>query len=251
MRKASVRLAIAVAILATARTASAQQTADEVIDKSLAALGGRAAIAKLQSRSASGTIVLSTPAGDINGTIEFLNARPNRTRTLIKADLSALGAGELVIDQRFDGSVAYVLDSLQGNREITGNQLENMKNSSFPHPFLNYKELGTSATLIGKEAVGGRDAYVIVFDPTSGSEIRNYIDAETFLPMKSVVKVEVPQIGQEVEQTTEFLDYKELDGIKIPYRLRSSSTVQNFTITLTKVEHNVKVDETLFVKPAA
>jgi hypothetical protein len=142
-----------------------------------------------------------------------------------------------------------VLDSLQGNREITGNQLENMKNSSFPHPFLNYKDIGTTVTLAGKESVGGRDAYVLVFDPTSGSDIRNYIDAETFLPIKSVAKVNIPQLGQDVEQTTEFLDYKELDGMKVPYRLRSSSTVQSFTITLDRIEHNTKVDETLFAKP--
>jgi hypothetical protein len=245
------RLAVAAAILTAGQTASAQQTADGIVEKSLAALGGRAAIAKLQSRQASGTIVLSTPAGDINGTIEFLNARPNKSRTLIKADLTALGAGELVLDQRFDGTTGYVMDSLQGNREITGNQLENMKNSAFPHPFLNYKELGTNVTLAGKEVVNGRDAYVVVFEPTSGSDVRNYIDAETFLPIKSVVKTEVPQIGQEIEQTTEFLDYKDLDGLKIPYRLRSSSSVQNFTITLTTVEHNVKVDESLFTKPKA
>jgi hypothetical protein len=61
--------------------------------------------------------------------------------------------------------------------------------------------------------------------------------------------VEVPQVGGEIEQTTEFLDYKEIDGIKLPFRLRSSSTIQNFTITVTKVEHNVKVDEALFPSP--
>jgi hypothetical protein len=169
---------------------------------------------------------------------------------LIKADLTALGAGPMVFDQRFDGSSGYVIDTLQGNREITGNQLDNLRNSSFPHPFLNDTELGTAAQLSGKEKVGDRDAYVVIFDPTSGSLVRQYIDAESYLPMKMVIKLEVPPVGGEIEQTTEFLDYKEVDGIKLPFRLRSSSTVQNFTITVAKVEHNVKVDETLFSKPA-
>ena len=244
----TIRVALAIAILASSSSALAQ-TADEIIEKSLAAVGGRAALAKVKSRMATGTIVLGTPAGDIPGTIEILNAAPNKTRALIKADLSALGAGELVIDQRFDGTTGYVLDSLQGNRAIAGNQLENMKNSSFPHPFLNYKDLGTSAKLAGKENVGGRDAYVVVFEPTSGSAIRNYIDAETFMPIKSVMKVDIPQLGQEVEQTTEFLDYKEFEGLKLPVRLKTSSSVQTITITFTKIEHNVAVDEKLFVKP--
>jgi hypothetical protein len=245
-----VRLAHAVCVLASGLTVSAQQTANDVIEKSIAALGGRAAHAKLQTRSAKGTIALSTPAGDIAGTIEVQNALPNKARALIKADLSALGAGELVVDQRFDGQAGFVLDSLQGNREISGNQLANMKNASFPHPFLSYKENGTSAQLAGKEAVAGKDAYVIVFDPVNGSEVRTYVDAETFMPIKSVMKVEVPQLGgQEIEQTTEFLDYKDFDDVKIPTRLRTSSTIQTVTITLTSIEHNVKVDDTLFVKP--
>ena len=143
-----------------------------------------------------------------------------------------------------------MLDSLQGNREVTGNQLDNMKNGSFPHPFLTYKDLGTKVELKGKEKVGDREAFLLVFDPATGSEIRQFIDAESFLPVSMSITVNVPQIGQDVEQVTDFLDYKEVDGIKLPFRLRSSSAVQNFTITVAKVEHNGKVDETLFVKPA-
>ena len=251
MRNASGQLVVAVVVLVMGHTTSAQQSANDVIERSLTALGGRAAHAKLQSRSATGAISLSTPAGDIAGTLELLNAAPNKTRMLLKADLSALGAGELVVDQRFDGHSGYVLDSLQGNREITGNQLDNMQNSAFPHPFMNYKERGTSAQLAGKESLGGRDAYVVVFDPATGSQVRNYIDAETFLPIKTVMKTDVPQLGQEVEQTTEFFDFKDVDGVKIPFRLKTSSSIQSITITLTNVEHNVKVDESVFVKPGA
>ena len=65
-----------------------------------------------------------------------------------------------------------------------------------------------------------------------------------------MVKVDVPQLGREVEQTTEFLDYREVDGIKLPFRVVATSSVQNYTITITKVEHNVRVDESLFSKPA-
>ena len=249
MKSVLIRVAVPLLFLASVNTVWAQ-TADEIVEKSIAALGGRPAHAKVKSRITTGTIVLSTPGGDIEGSIEMLNATPNKSRMLLKADLSALGAGPFVLDQRFDGSSGFVLDSLQGNREVTGNQLDNMKNGSFPHPFLTYKEAGTKVELKGKEKVGDREAFLLVFDPTSGSEIRQFIDAETFLPVRMSLTVNVPQIGQDVEQVTDFLDYKEVDGIKLPFRLRSSSAVQNFTITVAKVEHNGKVDETLFVKPA-
>ena len=71
--------------------------------------------------------------------------------------------------------------------------------------------MGTAAQLNGKEKVGDREAHVLIFEPTSGSLVRHYIDAETYLPIKSVIKVDVPQIGQQVEQTTEFLDYREVE----------------------------------------
>ena len=251
MRAISRRLALAVLLLGCADAASAQ-TANDIVERSITAMGGRAAMGKLKSRVMTGTITLSTPAGDISGSIEILSAAPNKSRSLVKADLTALGAGPLVLDQRFDGSSGYTLDNLQGNRDMTGNQLDNMRNgSSFPHPFLTYKDMGTTVQLSGKEKVGERDAYVLTFDPTSGSVVRNYIDAETYLPLRSVMKINVPQIGQDVEQTTEFLDYREVDGIKMAFRVEARSTIQNVTIVATKVEHNVSVDDTLFFKPAA
>ena len=241
------RLAMALVVLLSASAVSAQ-TADEVIEKSIAALGGRAAHAKIKTRSMTGTITLVTPAGDIPGTIEILNALPNKVRTLIKADLTSLGAGPLVIDQRFDGQSGYVLDTLQGNREITGNQLDNMRNTGFPNAFLTYKELGFSVKLQGKEKVGEREFHVLVFEPTTGSTIRQYVDAQTFIPTRFVMKVEVPQIG-EIEQTTELSDYRDVDGVKLPFKLNASSSVQSYTVDLAKIEHNVAVDEKLFVKP--
>jgi hypothetical protein len=229
--------------------AARAQTADDVIAKSVTATGGRAALGKLKSRLMTGTITLATPAGDISGSVEILNASPNKSRSLIKVDLSALGAGPWVLDQRFNGSTGYVIDTLQGNRDMTGNQLDNMRNGSFPHPFLNYKELGLTTQLGGKEKVGERDAYVVIFEPPSGSVVRQYIDAETYLPVKTTMKVEVPQLGQETEQTVEYFDYREVDGVKVPFRLAATSSVQNYTVTFTKVEHNVRIDETLFSKP--
>jgi len=249
MSVVSKRLAMTLLFLGCVNVTWAQ-TADEVIERSLKAIGGRATLEKIKSRSTIGSITLTTPGGDVTGSVELLNAAPNKSRSLIRADLSALGAGELVLDQRFDGKSGYVMDTLQGNREMTGNQLDNMRNGFFPHPFLNYKEMGVTVKLGGKEKVGEREAYVLILEPKTGSVVRQYIDAQTYLPIKSVLKVNVPQLGQDVEQTTELLDHREVDGIQLPFRINATSSVQNYTITIAKVEHNVKVDEALFSKPA-
>ena len=243
------RFALASLILVWGQVASAQ-TADEVMARSVTAMGGRPALEKLKSRTSTGTITLSTPGGDIVGSVELYNAAPNKSRSVIKADLSQFGAGQLVMDQRFNGTSGYVLDSLQGDREMASDQLNNLRNASFPHPFLSYKEMGVTAQLAGKAKVGDRDAHIVTLEPPTGPVVRVFVDAETFLPLQMSLKVNVPQVGGEIEQTTVLLDYREIDGIKLPYKLEASSSVQNYTITITTVEHNVPIDEALFSKPA-
>ena len=247
MGAAFTRLVIAVLVLGSSSLASAQ-TVDDVIEKHLAAIGGRAALAKLESRLMIGTITLSTPGGDVSGPIEALTQRPNKARTLINLDLSALGAGPIRIDQRFDGTNGYMLDSMQGDRPITGGQLANMRGAIFPSQFLDYKERGASIELKGKEKVGDRDVYVLVLTPKGGPAVRQYLDAESYLARRMVVSVEVPGMG-ELDQTSDFLDQRDVDGVKVPFLIKSSSAAQSFTINVTKVEHNIKVDEKLFVKP--
>ncbi len=247
MRTFSRPLVVAVLLLGCVPIASAQ-TADEIIEKHLAAIGGRAALGKLKSRALTGTITLSTPGGEVSGPVEVLTQEPNKSRTLINLDLSALGAGPMTLDQRFDGTTGYIRDSLRGNRDITGAQLETMRNASFPSPLLNYKERGTTVELGGKEKVGDREAYVLIVKPKSGSVMRHFIDATSYLPIKGVLTIDAPQMG-EVEQTTEFSDFRDVDGVKVPFTVKITSPLQNSTVTVTKVEHNTKIDETLFSKP--
>ena len=241
------RLIIVMLVLSWAPLASAQ-TVDEVIEKHLTAIGGRAALAKVKSRSMTGTIALSTPVGELSGPVEVTNMAPNKSRTLIKLDLSAVGAGEMTVDQRFDGTAGFVADSMQGNRDISGDQLESLKNATFPTPFLDYKERGVTVELGPKEKVGARDAFVLTVKPKTGPVVRQFVDAETYLPLRMVAKIEVPQMGP-VEQTTDFSDLRDVDGVKVPFSVKSSSAAQSFTITISKVEQNGKIDEALFSKP--
>ena len=248
--KEMLRRLFTVLFLLTCAQAASAQTADEVVEKYLTAIGGREALGKLKSRSMTGTITVSTPGGEVSGPVEIVNQAPNKSRLLIKLDLSAVGAGQMTFDQRFNGTSGYVIDTLQGNRDITGGQLEAMKNVSFPTPLLNYKDAGETVELAGKEKVGEREAHVILLKPKSGPVLRQFIDAESFLLVKTVVKVEVPQFG-EVEQTTELSDYREVDGVKVPFAVKTGTALQSSSVVLTNVEHNTTIDEALFSKPAA
>lgn len=248
MRKTLWLLALA-GVLALRSGIAVAQTADEVIEKHLAAIGGREALGKIQSRTAKGTIMLSTPAGELTGSIDVYAKSPNKSRSVIKVDLSQFGVGELTVDQRFDGTTGYVLDSMNGNRDITGNQLENMRNATFPTPLLTYKEAGAKLELIGKEKLGDRDVIVLQLTPKTGSASKQYFDAETYMLLKMLSTVIVPQLGRDVEQTVEFADYRIVDGVKTAYSIKATNPVQAYTVTVNVVEHNQEIDDASFVKP--
>lgn len=237
-------------VLGLAEIASAQ-TADEVVEKHLTAMGGREALGKLTSRKIVGTITISTPQGDISGPLEAYAKAPNKSRTYLKLDLSSVGQGEVVVDQRFDGTTGYTINTVQGNSEITGNQLENMRNGVFPSPLLKYKEAGIKIEVLPKEKIGDKDAIVLLITPKAGSAARQFLDAESYLPIKMVMKIDIPQMGGEIEQTTEFSDLREVDGVKVPFQMKITNPAQTLIIKINKVEHNAAIEDSIFVKPAA
>jgi zinc protease len=224
------------------------QTADEIIDKYIAAVGGRAALSALKSRVSTGTLTVSSPIGDLGGTIEVYAKAPNKTRTIIKIDLSSVGAGQVINDQRFDGTAGYVVDSLNGNRDVTGEALEAMRNGSFPSPFLDYKERGVVATLSGEENVGGKPAYVITLTPKSGPVAKVFIERETSMLVKTSTTLNAAPLGT-IEQVSEFSDFRDVAGLKMPYVTRTSNQVQTVVARLTDVKHNVEIDDSMFVRP--
>jgi len=226
------------------------QTADEVVEKYLAALGGRAALAKLTSEMATGRIVISTQGADIGGPIEVYQKPPNKSRSVMRLDLSPFGGPEMVVDQRCDGKTAFASNSVQGDREITGSQLQTMLNESFPTPLLGYKDAGAKVELAGKDKVGTRDTYVLQFTPKAGPSSRQYFDAETYLLLRMVMKVDSPELGAEIEQTVDMSDYRDVGGIKIPFAITIVNSVQTIAITLTQVTHNTPIDDAMFSRPA-
>ena len=221
--------------------------ADAVIEKYLAALGGRDVLSKLTSRRATGTVLFNAQGNDINGTYEVSTKAPNKVRVQIKLDLSPMGVPDpMMIDQRFDGTAAMTMNSMQGNTTIDGNQLEHMKNNAFPSPLLNYKTNGMKFEVLAKEQVAGRDATVLVATPKVGPSMKLYFDPESGLLVRSVVRLNSPEQG-EIEQMSEPSDYRTVDGVKVPHKIVNTSPGQTVTITITKVENNVALDDAIFV----
>ena len=228
-------------------TRAATQTADEVVEKHLTAMGGRQALGKLTSRKATGTITVATPNGNISGPVELYSKAPNKTRLYVVLDLTPMGMNDtLTLDQKFDGTTGWALNTLQGDRQITGNQLDNMKNATFPNPLLNYKATGMTVELLPNETVAGKSLIVLKITPKAGSVLKLFLDPDTYLAMRSSSVVNSPELG-DVEQVSDASDYRTVDGLKIPFKSVQTVGPQVATIVLEKVEHNVPIDDAMFV----
>ena len=251
MKKTWLPIVLSILLVPVVSGTATAQTADEIAEKVLAALGGKEALGKLTSRRAVGTITVSSGQGDLKGPIEIVNKAPNKSHSHIELDTAPLGGpGMMMIDQKFNGTTGVNQNSIQGEIEWSLNQIQNAKNNFFPTPLLNYKARGTTLEALPKEQVGAKSYLVLRATPKEGSPVKIYVDPDTFLPARTWVKVDMASVG-ELEQTVELFDYRVVDGVKWPFRLVNTNAQQSATFTFTKIEHNVDLPDARFNKTPA
>lgn len=224
---------------ASANFGQTTPTVAQILDNYTKALGGREANEKIKSRVTTGTMQIS-PMG-IGGTFENQASAPNKTYT--KASIA--GVGDLL--EGFDGTTSWLANPLQGNRDRQGEELLQAKLSGDFYREINLARLYPKMELKGTEKVGDADAYVIVATPEGTQAETFYFDTKTGL----LVRRDAVMVSAEGNQATKtFLeDYREVDGVKIPFKIRNVLPQFEIIITSTDVKHNVPVDEVKFSKP--
>jgi hypothetical protein len=153
------------------------------------------------------------------------------------------------MERGFNGSVGWEKNPA-GVHDITGQQLAEFKRAFQLFGDLKLKEQFARMN-VGKDKIDGRDVYVIRATAANGRRERLYFDGETSLLARRISLLETP-IGVIPEQV-DFEDYRDVDGIKVPFTIRISA-VDSFSTAVrkfTEVKLNVPVDETKFNKPAA
>jgi hypothetical protein len=220
--------------------APATPSADQILNHYVEAVGGRAAWKKLTSRVSTGTI--DVPGMQISGTVEFHEKAPNRLLRVIILNGASFRQG-------FDGTTAWTDDPQDGLRTETGAELEDTRfDSDFYHP-LDLRQLYSKFTLLGTEKIGEHDAYVVEAARMGADPDKMYFDVKTGLALRLISRRYTPE-GVSIYQE-DLEDYREVDGIKLPFTVHQSIAQPSFTITFTEVRHNVELGDSEFSKPAA
>jgi zinc protease len=223
------------------KPAAALPSVDQILDKYVQAIGGKAAIEKLTSRVSKGSFEL--PAFGASGTVEIYEKAPNKTVAIINV------AGFGVVQEGFDGKVGWAQDPQSGLREKSGAELAASKlEAEFQKP-IKIKQLYAKIVVKGKDKVGDKEVYVVEATPAESSTETWYFDTQSGLMLRQDADRESPQGKQNVQV---FLDnYKEVDGVKLPFAIHQITPAFTIDIKIEDVKHNVPIDDAKFVKPAA
>jgi len=213
-------------------------TVDEILNKYVEALGGKAAIEKITTRQAKGTFEL--PEMGASGTVSILSKAPDKT--VVTIDIPGVG----IIKQGFDGSVAWDDNPMSGKSVKSGSALAVAKRDALFHRELRLKELYKQIEVKGKQKVGEQDTYVLQATPDQGSVETWYFDVATGLLIRMDAERDSPQ-GQVAIQMA-FKDFRDVEGVKNAFVIEQ--TLPNMTILL-KIEEakaNVPIEDTVFAQ---
>jgi hypothetical protein len=102
--------------------------------------------------------------------------------------------------------------------------------------------------VLGREKVGDREAYVIGATSRDDSREKLYFDADTGLLVRRYVTFKTA-LGS-IPEVTDFAEYKEVGGIKLPFIVSWSRPPFTSTQKFVEIKLNAPIDETKFDKPA-
>jgi outer membrane lipoprotein-sorting protein len=136
---------------------------------------------------------------------------------------------------------------------------ENFKQDigEFPDPFLNYKERGLKAELLGKETVEGTETFKVkltkkpikVDGVPKDNIVFYYFDTENFVPLMTEAEINSGPNKGMVGQG-KMSDYQDVNGLLFPFSLAQGIKGQpSQPLVITKVELNPKVEDKDFAFP--
>ena len=210
-------------------------TLDAVLAKYVAAIGGRDAHRRITSRVSKGRV--DVPGVSFGGKLEVYAKAPNKSLSVMNVEPVGL------IKEGYDGRSGW---------SLTGNGVDNSIDRAAVIETDFYREtrlaeLYTRIKLIGKVKEGFRQVYLVEAVPKGGAAESLYFDAETGLLVRRDVTRITPKGSVRAE--VYFSDWRDVDGVKLPFKITQVLPKMRYVITFDDVKQNVPVDDAMFRRP--
>jgi len=222
-------------------------SADQILDKYIAAVGGAQRLAGLTSFIATGTSLGYGGLGG-GGSFQIFAKAPNQRAVVIEFKDSPERGGST---RAFNGAAGWIKAprGFLNDYEVTGNELDGERldaQMSFPGQI---KQVLTNWRVSFPDTVNGHEVYVVQGSGSRGLLATLYFDKTSGLLTRAVRLVPSP-VGRMPTQA-DFDDYREVNGIKFPFLYTYSWLDGKDSFKLSDVKVNVPIEASRFGKPAA
>ena len=201
-------------------------TAQSVFDHYFEAIGGIEAVQAVKT-------IIYTAEADMGGMIVGYETK-NTTKNQFALAITV--GGNAMQEVKYNGNAGYIV--AQGQR-TDFDEAQNNDAKMKAQPFMEL--VVANATLERLEQLDGKDTYVIAYGD-SGMEA--YFDKMSGLKVKETNKEE--QMGQMIETTTLYSEYKEVSGVKIPHSVTQSMGPREITFLVKQIMINEGVSDADF-----
>jgi zinc protease len=147
----------------------------------------------------------------------------------------------------FDGARAWARDG-RGADQLNDQFAEALRREAEFFNAVRLKELHPEMSVVSRETVGGRETYVVGAAASDGGGEKLYFDAQTGLLVRRYLEFQTA-LGRTPVQV-DYEDYREVDGVKLPFQLRWSNPRYSWGRKVEQVTHNVPVGDEKFNPPA-
>jgi outer membrane lipoprotein-sorting protein len=209
--------------------------ADQLLDKYLAAIGGDAALKKVTSRVETGKL-------DANGhqlPIEVYAKAPDK-----RISTMHLPNGDNIT--AFDGKQGW-LSNAGHPHPMSAAENDAIRIDSDFYFASRVKTLFQKFTVAPGEKIDGHDTYLVIGRNEGQPPLRLYFDQLSGLLVR-LVRYSETALGRMPTQI-DYADYRDADGVKIPYRWTLARPGNRFTIQIDDVKQNVPVGDAKFTPP--
>jgi outer membrane lipoprotein-sorting protein len=244
MKRAAALIAGAIALASvSARAQAPTPTADDIIARQVAALGGLDKLKAIQSLRFEGKIVV------FGGAIELHFVQYEKRPGQVREEATLQGLTQV---QAYDGSGGWQIQPFQGRRDPERMSADDVKgladDADIDGPLVDYKAKGSKVEYLGTEDVDGTATYKLRLTEKSGDQLTYYIDTDTLMTIRVATKRTVR--GREDNSITDYGDYEKVGGVYYAFEMEQGplggADADKTKIIFDKGEAGVTIDDAMF-----
>jgi len=211
----------------------------DILDRAQKAVGGEEAWKSVNTRLMKGVYQSEDSSSFV--AMEIYQKSPDKTMYKMKLQQ------DLVMRDICDGKAAWIEDPRGGYHEYSGAALASRVRRSQFSEQANMVMIAATGKVLGVEKVGAHSAFVVEYSPQKNESSKLYFDTETGFEIHTEDTFMSPEGPYVVKLDLD--DYRDVDGMKFPFRMKRTEKGAVINIRLTLVKNNYPIEDELFAKP--